>query len=231
MKKLLSIVMVALLVCALALPALADDWDDRVIKVSGNATVTLAADTATIQLGVNTKKPTVAQAQQENNQLMNAVLQALYGMGLTEKDVITSSFNVYSYTDYTADSQGMLYYEVDNMLSVTIRDLSQIGAVLDAAMSAGANTTYGISFSSTQENEAYQKALTRAVEDAAQKAQVLAAAAGKTLGELVTIDATNSGFAYGVSNVYSEKAMDAGSVIVSGDVSVTANVTLEYAFK
>ena len=120
---------------------------------------------------------------------------------------------------------------VPDVLSVTIRDLSQIGAVLDAAMSAGANTTYGISFSSTQENEAYQKALTRAVEDAAQKAQVLAAAAGKTLGELVTIDATNSGFAYGVSNVYSEKAMDAGSVIVSGDVSVTANVTLEYAFK
>lgn len=229
MKKLLWIVMISLVACVLAMPALADD--DRVVKVSGNATISLAADTATIQLGVNTKKQTVALAQQENSQTMNAVLQALYGMGLTEKDVITSSFNVYSYTDYAADSQGVLYYEVDNMVSVTIRNLSQIGAVLDAAMSAGANTTYGISFSSTEENEAYQKALTRAVEDAANKAQVLAAAAGKTLGQLITIDATNSGYAYGISNVYSEKSADMGSVIVSGDVSVTANVTLEYEFK
>ena len=117
-------------------------------------------------------------------------------------------------------------------------DQEELDRMVDAAMAAGANTTYGIAFSSTQANEAYQKALRRAVEDAVQKAQVLADAAGVKLGKLKSINAEQSLSALargdlGVSNVftYEAKAADAGTAITSGDVTVSASVVLEYEFE
>lgn len=228
----------AALLLACSIPALAED-NPRLIRVSGNAVVALAADTATLQIGVNTKKPTVQEAQKENAALMNAVLDALHAIGIEDQDIMTSQFNVSSQYDYSTSSFGQetrtLYYDVQNNVSVTIHDLSLIGQVLDAAMEAGANTSYGISFSSTKQNEAYQKALTRAVEDAMQKANVLAAAAQVSLGRLVSINANqNQAYTagYGLSNsyIYEAKSMDRGTVITGGDITVSAEVVLEYEF-
>lgn len=231
MKKFLCMLLASML-CVSVFPALAEE---NVIRVSGNATVSLPADTATIQIGVITRKATIQEAQQTNQELMHAVMTAILETGVGESDVATSQFEVYSASDYGYDPYGnettMQSYEVSNMLSVTIRDLNLIGAVLDAAMSAGANTTYGISFSSTQENDAYQKALTRAVEDAAQKAEILAFAAGKKLGDLRMIDASEQNYYYGISNVFDEKTAESGISIVAGDVFVTAGVILEYDFE
>ena len=236
MKKMIAVCLACLLI-VLSVPALAEE-NPRLIHVSGSATVALAADTATLQIGVNTKKPTVQEAQKENAALMNAVLEALHAIGIEDQDIMTSQFNVSSMFDYSVSSLGQeirtQYYEVQNNVSVTVHDLSLIGQVLDAAMEAGANTSYGITFSSTKQNEAYQKALTRAVEDAMQKAGVLAAAAKVQLGNLVSMNATQNHAAgsYGVSNffAYEAKAMDRGTVIASGDITVSADVTLEYEF-
>ncbi|MBR0406681.1 MAG: SIMPL domain-containing protein [Clostridia bacterium] len=238
MKKLMAVCL-AVLLLSLSAPALAEN-EPRLIRVSGSAAVSLAADTATLQIGVNTKKPTVMEAQKENAALMNAVLDALHELGIEDQDIVTSQFNVSSQYDYSVSSFGQetrtLYYDVQNNVSVTVHDLTLIGQVLDAAMEAGANTSYGITFSSTKENEAYQKALTRAVEDAMQKASVLAAAAKVQLGELMSINATQNQYTlggYGVSNTYAyeAKAMDRGTVITSGDITVSADVVLEYAFQ
>ena len=240
MKKFLAVFAAVLLMVSLALPALAEN--DRVIQVSGSGVVSLAADTATLQIGVNTRKESVKEAQKENANLMAAVMEAIKKAGIEEKDIMTSQFNVFSSYEYSTSVLGKEtrtpYYEVQNTVTVIIHDLSMVGAVLDAVMEAGANTTYGISFSSTQANEAYQKALTRAVEDAMTKAKVLSAAAGVELGELIRIDATqkSNGYyreTYGITNSYSyaEKMADAGTSITGGDLTVTANVALEYAIK
>ena len=205
------------------------------LRVSGSAGVSLAADYATLQIGVNTRRDSVTEAQQENARLMQAVIDAIGRMGVGEKDVTTSQFSVFSGYDSTYGVSGrevrQYYYQVENMLTVTVRDLSQIGAVLDAAVNAGANTTYGIQFASSKENEAYQQALARAYEDAAAKAEVLSRAAGKTLGALTLIDANQGNYGYGISNVYNAKAAAADTVIISGDVTVSANVVLEYSFQ
>ena len=242
MKKLITLSLAALLLLSLSLPALAEnETAARIIRVGGNATISLAADTASLQIGVNTRDQSVRAAQQENARLMADVMEAILGTGVEEKDVITSQFNVYSAFDYGVDENGQetrtRYYEVQNMLTVVIHDLKNVGTVLDAAMEAGANTTYGIAFSSTQANEAYQKALTRAVQDAMQKAQIIAAAAGVQLGNLVLVNAAQNPYGaaetYGVANSYQyeAKAMDRGTTIVSGDVSVSAEVVLEYEFQ
>ena len=240
MKKFLAVFAAVLLMVSLALPALAEN--DRVIQVSGSGVVSLAADTATLQIGVNTRKESVKEAQKENANLMAAVMEAIKKAGIEEKDIMTSQFNVFSSYEYSTSVLGKEtrtpYYEVQNTVTVIIHDLSMVGAVLDAVMEAGANTTYGISFSSTQANEAYQKALTRAVEDAITKAKVLSAAAGVELGELICIDATknSNGYyreTYGITNSYSyaEKMADAGTSITGGDLTVTADVVLEYAIR
>ncbi len=242
MKKILTAVMIGLMLLCLSIPALGEETQEKTIRVGGSAVVTLAADTAAIQIGVNTRNETVREAQAENTRLMNAVMDALHNAGIQDEDIITSQFNVNSIYEFCTSSFGKetrtLIYEVTNTVSVTIHDLSMIGPVLDAAVEAGANNTYGISFSSTQENEAYQKALTRAVQDAMQKAQVLAAAAGVELGDLVLINATQNTSvfardAYGIANSYpmEAKAMDRGTAITGGDVSVSAEVTLEYRFR
>ncbi len=240
MRKIMVCLLSVLLAFALAMPALAQE-NERVMRVNGSATVSLAADTATIQIGVNTRKDTVREAQSENARLMAAVMQAIKDAGVDEKDIVTSQFNVFSNFDYEIDSFGKeirkLHYEVQNNVSVTIHDLTMIGTLLDAAMDAGANTSYGITFSSTKQNEAYLKALARAVEDAQQKAQVLAAAAGVELGQLTQITTGQNTVvfgrdAYGISNTYSYDAKAAaGTSITSGDVSVMADVVLEYSFK
>ena len=240
MKKFLAVFAAVLLMVSLALPALAEN--DRVIQVSGSGVVSLAADTASLQIGVNTRKESVKEAQKENANLMAAVMEAIKKAGIEEKDIMTSQFNVFSSYEYSTSVLGKEtrtpYYEVQNTVTVIIHDLSMVGAVLDAVMEAGANTTYGISFSSTQANEAYQKALTRAVEDAMTKAKVLSAAAGVELGELIRIDATknSNGYyreTYGITNSYSyaEKMADAGTSITGGDLTVTADVVLEYAIR
>lgn len=237
MKRMITVLVSLMLLLSLAAPALAEGGSPMV-QVSGNATVALAADTAVIQLGVNTRKESVQEAQSENAALMNAVIEAIKAAGVAEKDVITSRFNVFSSYEYTSSLGREIrtrYYEVQNTVSVTIHDMSLIGKVLDDAVAAGANTSYGITFSSTEENEAYLKALARAYEDAEKKAQVLCAAAGKTLGELTLIDATRNSADYGILNMYNAKgtAEDAraDTSILSGDVSVSATVTLEFAIK
>ena len=241
MKKFFAVFAAVMLMVFIATPALAEN-EDQVIKVSGSAAVSLAADTASIQIGVNTRKDTVKEAQKENAGLMAAVMEAIKCAGVDEKDIVTSQFNVYSGYEYGMDALGRetraQYYEVQNNVTVVMHDLTLVGAVLDAAMEAGANTTYGITFSSTQANEAYQKALTRAVEDAITKANVLAAAAGVQLGQLLRINASQDTVsyardAYGVSNsyFYSAKTADEGTAITSGDITVSAEVVLEYAFQ
>ena len=228
------ILALALILLSIA-PALAEN--DAVIRVSGSACVSLPADHATLQIGVNTRSASVAEAQQENARLIQAVIAAIQQAGIGEKDVNTSQFNVFSSYDVSYDAQGRESrrndYQVENMLAVTVRDLERVGQVLDAAMAAGANTTYGIQFSSTQENEAYQKALARAYQDAENKARLLSEAAGKELGGLILIDASQGGSSYGLRNVYSAKADAEGeeTAIISGDVSVSASVVLEFELK
>ena len=230
MKKLLTALLSLILLLTLCLPALADDNGCR-LTVQGSATVSVKADYATLSIGVQTDDTTVALSQNANAAAMNAVLAALHAMGIDKDDITTSSFNVYSYDDSSLLTKKSTKYHVTNMLTVTVRDLTLIGTVIDTATAAGANVLGGLSFESTARNEAYQKAMTRAVEDAKTKAQVLAAAAGKTLGELLSIE-TNGNYSYaGATNYYAMDAKEASTTIVSGDTLVSASVTLVYSFQ
>ena len=105
----------------------------------------------------------------------------------------------------------------------------QIGGVLDQAMAAGANQSYSLSFDSTQKDQAYDKALQEAVKEARRKGELLAQAAGKTLGNLVELQeqaVTGYGGAYMKSMVMDAAAPS--TPIVAGTLTVEATVQAAY---
>jgi uncharacterized protein YggE len=241
MKKLLCLVVVlalSLVSCA-AFAETADAVPQQLMTVQGNAVVTVEADTVSIQLGVRTKHASLSVAQKENRQLMDSVLTALKECGVQDKEMMTQNLNIYNSYDYdSSDGADRQVYYVENCITLTLTDISRVGDILDAAVDAGANNMYGITFTSSKSNEAYLKALARAVEDAQAKAEVLATAAGVSLDRLVEIQAAPNYSAYSVDSyavrntvVAQAKDFDAGTSVMGGDLSVSATVTLIYAYK
>lgn len=235
MKKWL-VLLLTLSLLVLALPALAEaDSDDRpMITALGTATVTLVPDTATFTVGVTTQQPLVTAAQSENATAMQSVLAAIKALGIDPKDMQTDNYTVspvYDYQNTKLDSQQVLVgYSVTNNVTVTVRQLDQLPTLLDAAVAAGANQTYGISFQSSQSDAAYDQALAEAAKNAVRKAGVLAAALGKTPGDLITVQEANDvypAYASSKSAVYDAAA----TPIATGTLSVSATVRVEMALQ
>jgi uncharacterized protein YggE len=197
--------------------------------VNGTAEVFLTPDIAYITIGVHTQAENAVDAVSSNNTQAQEVMDALLGMGISERDIRTNNFSIYPSQQYTPEGEvRSTIYMVDNTVYVTLRDLDQVGETLDAAISAGANSIQGIQFDIEDKDEALAQARTAAVENARQQAEELAAAAGVTLGDIQTI----SYYGGGATPVYMESArmaqdMAAGSVpIATGQLSLTANVSI-----
>ncbi len=208
----------------------------KTIVVHGTSSINLKADYGSINLGVNTKGATVAEAQAANSETMDKVIAAIRDQGVAEEDITTSSFNVYANYDYQysklSEGDTVSGYQVENMLMVTVRDLNKISKVLDAAMGAGANQTYGITFSSSKQAEAYDEALKAAALDGARKAGLLAASMEKTLGGLVNMEEKEYSYnLYGGTATYKAEDSAASTPILSGQIAVNATVTLTYNFE
>lgn len=235
MKKLIGLMLCGLLILSLGVSALAEE-DDRVLTVTGTADVALPADGATMQLGAMTRGDSVSEAQAENDRILEAVLKALKELGVDEKDMSTNTYFVNADTPYWDRSAQVkppeTTYSVTNMLNVIIRDLEILPQAIDVATKAGANQIYSLNFTSTKASEAYHRALRRAVEDAQEKAETLADATGKTLGEIVSINASQQDYApFGLRNYMDMPAAEAAKSIVAGDVNITATVSLVFSYK
>jgi len=178
-------------VLALQLPSLAQGTGDtptttqRTITVLGVATVTAQPDEALVTLGVHTQAGSAEAVLNENAAKMQKVLDALRNAGLGDNDLATTSVSLYPM--YGNDGQSVTGYQADDQIQATIRDLSKVGNVIDAAVSAGANMASGVTFQLSEQNQGQSQALARAIENAKVKADAMAAAAGAAVGEVVTI--------------------------------------------
>jgi uncharacterized protein len=159
------------------------------VAVNGHGSVDVEPDTAQITIGVSVTLPTMEEAQTQSNAQTNALIEALQAAGIAEEDLQTSNFSVWVVRNYDeqgnpSDIQG---YQISNQLNVTVRDISTVGAVLEAAIDAGANDIWGISFYVDDPSAAQSEARKLAVEDARRKAEELAAASGMSLGRVLAI--------------------------------------------
>ena len=183
-----------LLILALAAPVMAQTNTPReaalvdTVSVTGTARVRTQPDRFSFTVGVQTQAPTVEEAVNENNSRVAAVTAALKKAGAQPNEIQTSGFSIYPQQDY---SQGrlprLLGYQVSNSLTVTKKQIAEAGKLLQAAISAGVNTSSGLSFSVSDPTRGRNEGLRAAFDDARSKASLLATAAGRTLGPAIAI--------------------------------------------
>jgi uncharacterized protein YggE len=156
------------------------------VWVSGQGEVTVTPDLATLYLGVEAKADTVAEAQSQAVEAMDNVMTALTDNGVDEKDIQTQYFNIDEDTRWDSDKDEpvVIGYEVTNMVTVKIRDIDSVGAVIDAVAEAGGDfiRVSNIAFSVEDPSEYYEEARAEAMADAKDKAEQLADLAGIELG-------------------------------------------------
>lgn len=207
------------------------DADEATLTVTGSGIATVTPDKASIAIGVQTADSSSKTAQDKNSKDVNNVIGALLDYGVKEKDISTSSFDLYANYDYSKDVSELTGYTATTMLTVKNLDVKDVGELLEKAAEAGVNQVNGISFDYTETEAAYDKALDAAMDRAQEKAEKLAAREGCRLGKILSVSEGdgNGSAAYTGARAYKESAMaDGGMNVMPGESDVTATVTVTY---
>jgi len=224
----------AALVLALVAAAPTDAAAPGTLSVSGQGEVRAAPDQAVLSTGVATTAPTAAAALSENAAKMNAVFATLKRLGVPDKSIQTSNFTVSpQYPPYNANETGVqkiVGYQVSNQVYVTLDDPKKLGPTLDALVAAGSNQINSVGFAIRDTAELMAKARAAAVADAIARAHTYAAAAGVTLGPILTIqEGTNEGPRPMYDVVVTAQRAAAPTPTAPGEQSVAATVTVVFS--
>jgi uncharacterized protein len=159
------------------------------IAVTGRGEVKVSPDRATIQISVQTRGSTAAAAAAENANKQQAVLTALRALGLGNDQLSTINYNVYPEQRYEQGKEPVIVaYNVTNTILADVRKLTQVGPVIDAALSHGANMITSLQFYASNTEAARRTAIGTAIEKARADAEAAARAAHGTLGTLLEIN-------------------------------------------
>ncbi len=176
---------------ASAIERLIDITNDRWVEVTGVGVVTAAPDFARVTLGVTATGKSAGEATEANARAANALVSLIKAEGVAPADIQTSDISIspmFSH-EQTAQTRAptITGYSVSNNVTVTLRDLSRLGSLLDKAVAAGANSAYGVSFGHSDLGALLDKARPLALADARRMAEIYANAGGARLGRLMTL--------------------------------------------
>jgi len=159
------------------------------ISVVRRGEVKVSPDRATIQISVQTRAPTAATAATENANKQQSVLAALRALGLGNDQLSTINYNVYPEQRYEQGKEPVIVaYNVTNTILAEVRRLNQVGPVIDAALSHGANMITSLQFYASNTEAARRTAIATAIEKARADADAAARAAHGSLGTLLEIN-------------------------------------------
>jgi hypothetical protein len=165
----------------------ADCTASRTISVSGTAVVNVVPDRALIQLGVQSNGLTPDSVEAVNAAAIQKVMKAVQGRGVAAKDIATDLYVIEPiYEDY--DSLYIKGYRINNVVAITLRDVSQTSPVIAAALKAGANQVLNVEFYTSELRKYRDQARELAMKAAAEKANALAGAAGAEVGCVLNIN-------------------------------------------
>jgi uncharacterized protein YggE len=203
----------------------AGDAAPGTLSVLGTGEVTTTPDTAKVSAGVTTQAPSAADAIAANADEMSKVIAALKRAGVAGKDLQTEFVSVNP--RYDDNGQAIVGYSASNSVSAVVRELSNVGDVIDAAVAAGANNVSGPSLARDDQDELYRDALEAAVANARQKATALAQAAGVSLGKIRSLN--ESPQSAGPVMFDALAAREAATPIEPGTAEITAAVSVVFA--
>lgn len=228
-RPLATVPLAALLAAALAAPVALAEEAPR-LTVTGQGRIEVAPDMAVVMIGVRTQAETARAAMSANSQRMAAVLARLREAGIEPRDLQTGGLNLGPRYDYRDNrTPRLLGFEATNQVTVRVRALDTVGAVLDTAVQDGANSLGGLSFTLADPGPVRDAALAAAVREARRKAEIMAEAAGVALGRIVSI--TEAGGFDGPQPMPRMAMAEAAPAVPveAGEIGYSASVTIVWA--
>ena len=195
------------------------------VTTNGHGVVTAVPDQATVSAGVRTDGATAADALAANATKMTAVIAALKAAG--GQEIQTQEVSLYPTTDQQGKVTG---YTAQNTVSAKAK-IAGAGALIDAAVGAGANNVDGPSLTLSDQDALYREALKKAVQDARAKALALADAGGFGVGPVSTVVEQSAAGQPVFARPVALAAKDASTPIEPGTTDVTADVTISFTIR
>jgi len=230
----IAVLMVASMLAAAGM-ATAAEAPLRLVSVTGSGEVKAQPDMAYVTLGVEARRPTLAEARAEVNATVERLLTLTRELRIEPKFVDSTRLQVQP--DYRWDekssSQVLLGYVVSRQVDVELHDLDRLGTLLEKSVSAGVNQVGGARLDSSRRKELERAALTQAVDDARLNADALARAAGARLGPVQSLSTTGTM----PVPMYAERAMSVAAAPMadaaeksyqSSEMKFTASVSAQF---
>jgi uncharacterized protein YggE len=206
------------------------------VTVQGRGEAQAAPDQMLLDVGVVTTAATAREAQEENARRADQVIKGFVAQGIDKKDIQTVNYSVQPQYDYRPEKEGkpprITGYRVVNTLRVRVRNLAQAGPIIDRAVGDGANQVQSIQFVLSDTSAVQSEALTRAVADARRKAEVLARALGRPLGEVLSVSEGGGGYPEPIYFRAADAALGAGEAatpVEPGQLTFSASVQVVFA--
>lgn len=215
------------------------------INVTGEGKAYIKPDIAMVSFGVTSQAPKSQDAVSQSNEKMNAVIAAIKALGVEDKDIQTTSYNLSPVYDYkTVGVSPMMYpvpvqggrsivgYTLDQEISVKIRNFDNINTIMDKASVSGANTVGQLQFTVDNPEAARSEARQKAIDAAKEKMQNIAKESGLNVGKLINV---SEGYSSYPQPMYANSTMakDSGAPSVAPDIQAgqmeaDSNITLTY---
>lgn len=205
--------------------------------VSGEGKVAATPDTVKLSFGIEENGSSLKSVQDSVNKKSKALVDVLKKMGIDEKDIKTTSYNVYPNYDYNVSPQRITGYKVSTQYTATIKDFEKVNDAITAVTQAGANIVGGVSFELSEEakNEKLNEAREEAVKKAKEKAEGLAGASGISLGRITNVSESQGTSYPGPIMLERAKVIDgsggepiAQPDIQPGETEISVSVSLSY---
>src|SRR5262245_2058263 len=203
-----------------------------VIEASGEGTVNVAPDVATISLGVMTQAATAKEAAEENARKMTAVVQALNQLGVTGRELRTQAVSLAPVTETRPNEAPRVRgYRASNQVEATTKNLALVGPILDESVKAGANLAGGVSFGLSDPAAAQTSALRQATREAHARATAMADAIGKRITRVLEIRTADVPIPVRAPMEMMRTAVAPSTPVEAGELTIRARVYLRAEFE
>lgn len=232
-RKVSIISLLLMSIMALVVPnvlAQEDSAMTNTITVNGSGSASSEPDMATLVVGVEMSGQDILTVYGEVNTAIAEVMTALEALGIEDADMRTVGLDVYVNPVQMGPNEFQNETRVSNRINITIRDLSQIEAVIDTAINNGANSIFGLQFGVSDASGLETEARSNALTDARSRAEEIASNLGVELGSVVSVTEQNGGnFPFG-GGMNAMMDTGGGAVVEPGQVSVSMTMQVTYRF-
>jgi len=201
------------------------------IRVSGQATESVEADMATLNLAIVQQAKTPVGAREAVTTAADKVVTAIQALGIEKKLIRTGTFSIYPIYDERPGKQNIVTgYRGETGITVTLKDTALVAGTVDAAVNAGANEIRSLTYGKKDEESLRVATLQQAVANAMTKAAAIAETLGRKLGKAISVEEQGYSLRAPDTRVYMAKAMVASSqeAFAPGSIEVSASVSVVF---